>query len=54
MLVNMKQLTPSEALVTVSARLPLPLRNKLVNQATRRNISLNQLLRELLEQAVSE
>jgi len=53
MLRLMKSITPADAKVSVQLRLPLPLRNRLVVAATRRDISLNQICQELLEQGVN-
>jgi predicted HicB family RNase H-like nuclease len=47
----MRSLTPQDAKVSVQLRLPLLLRNRLVTKATNRDISLNQLCIELLEEA---
>jgi len=49
----MKSITPADAKVSVQLRLPLPLRNRLVVAATKRDISMNQLCLELLAQGVS-
>jgi len=48
----MRSLTTDEAKVSVQLRLPLTLRNRLVVQATKRDVSLNQLCQELLEEAL--
>ena len=48
----MKSITAADAKVSVQLRLPLELRNRLVTKATRRDISLNQLCQELLEEAI--
>ena len=52
MLVPMKPLTPAEARALVQLRLPIELRNRLVVRATKRDVSLNQLCIELLEEAI--
>jgi predicted HicB family RNase H-like nuclease len=48
----MRSLTPEDARVSVQVRLPLTLRNRLATQATDRDVSLNQLINELLEKAI--
>lgn len=52
MLGLMKSLTPADAKASVQLRLPLALRNRLVTRATQRDVSLNQLCIELLEEAI--